>query len=57
MKNVLILYYSQSGDVDGVIRSFAQPLLDSPEIAVHWERIETVEPYRFPWPIYKFFDT
>lgn len=55
MKKVLVLYYSQTGQLKRVIDSFISKLGDS-EIKVDMKAIEPVTPYPFPWPFYQFFD-
>lgn len=55
MKSVLVLYYSQTGQLKRVVDSFISKLPDE-EIAVDVREIEPVVPYPFPWPFYHFFD-
>lgn len=56
MKKVLVVYYSQSGQLTEVMRRFTQPLLESAEISVTFENIQPQEDYPFPWPFFRFFD-
>jgi len=53
MKKVLVLYYSQSGQLKDVINSFISKLPDS-EIQVDLKAIEPIEKYPFPWKFYEF---
>jgi flavodoxin len=55
MKKVLVLYYSQSGQLQRVIESFISKLPDE-DIRVDVKAIQTVVPYPYPWPFYEFFD-
>ena len=55
MKKVLVLYYSQSGQLQRVIKSFISKLPDE-DIRVDVKAIQTVKPYPYPWPFYEFFD-
>ena len=55
-KNVLIVSYSQTGQLSRVVQSFAAPLVDASNVAVTFLEIEPVEPYPFPWPFLDFFD-
>jgi len=55
MKKVLVLYYSQTGQLKDSIDSFISKLPDE-EIQVHVRAIEPVESYPYPWPYYKFTD-
>jgi flavodoxin len=55
MKKVLVLYYSQSGQLQRVIESFISKLPDE-DIRVDVKAIQTVVPYPYPWSFYEFFD-
>lgn len=55
MKKVLILYYSQTGQLKNVVNSFIEKLPDE-EIKVDIREIKPKRPYPFPWPFYEFFD-
>lgn len=57
MKRVLVVSYSQTGQLTSVVRSVAAPLLGRPGIEVTFEMLEPVVPYAFPWPFLEFFDT
>jgi hypothetical protein len=57
MKRILVLYYSQSGQLTDVVRSFTQPLVDDPLTELHFENIQPRQPYPFPWPFLQFLDT
>lgn len=56
MKKVLILYYSQSGQLREVIDSIVNPLKKSGGVECHCRAIKPVHPYPYPWPFYTFFD-
>ncbi len=56
MKKVLVLYYSQSGQLREVIDSFVAPLQESREIVCHFREIKPLSSYPYPWPFYTFFD-
>ncbi len=56
MKKVLVVHYSQSGQLDRVAKQFSKPLVDSPDIEVTFENIKPVEDFPFPWPLLKFLD-
>jgi len=53
MKKVLVLYYSQSGQLRDVVNSFISELPDS-QIQVDLKVIEPVQKYPFPWKFYEF---
>ena len=56
MKNVLVIYYSQSGQLESIARNIAKPLLDSDEVKVTFHEIELEKPFPFPWKKESFFD-
>jgi len=56
MKNVLVIYYSQSGQLKDIARNIAKPLLDSNEINVVFHEIQLEKPFPFPWDKASFFD-
>jgi hypothetical protein len=57
MKRVLFVSYSQTGQLSSVVRSVAQPLVSDPSVEVVFETLEPVEPFPFPWPFLRFFNT
>jgi hypothetical protein len=56
MKNVLVIYYSQSGQLESIARNIAKPFLDSDEINVVFHEIQLEQPFPFPWNNDAFFD-
>jgi len=57
MKRVLVISYSQTGQLTSVARSVAAPLCEHPGVEVVFETLRPIEPYPFPWPFLRFFDT
>lgn len=57
MKKVLVIYYTQSGQLGEVARSIASPLEAANDIEVAYECLKPVTPFPFPWPALQFFDT
>jgi hypothetical protein len=56
MKRILVIYYSQSGEVARAAESFVR-FLDTPQFETTWERIEPRAHYPYPWKsVYQFFD-
>ena len=49
MKNVLVIYYSQSGQLESIARNIAKPLLNSENINVLFHEIQLEQPFPFPW--------
>lgn len=57
-KNILVLYYSQTGQLNEIVRNIAQPfeeLKDS--YTVTYYEIKMEEDFPFPWPSDVFYDT
>ena len=56
MKNVLVIYYSQSGQLESIAKNIAKPFLNSDEINVTFHEIQLEKPFPFPWDKNSFFD-
>jgi hypothetical protein len=56
MKNVLVVYYSQSGQLEEIARNIAKPFLNSDDIKVTFHEIQLEKPFPFPWDKASFFD-
>ncbi len=56
MKSVLVIYYSQSGQLESIARNIAKPLVNSDEIQVTFHEILLEKPFPFPWNKEAFFD-
>ncbi|MBU8892900.1 MAG: hypothetical protein KOO66_08975 [Bacteroidales bacterium] len=57
MNKILILYYSQSGQLSEIVKNFAKPFEQSDNYVVTYANIEPVIEYGFPWKGYNFFDS
>ncbi|WP_020648841.1 hypothetical protein [Solimonas variicoloris] len=55
MKRVLLVYYSQTGQLRRLAESVCAPL-SAAGIAVDHCPLQPREPYPFPWPFFRFFD-
>lgn len=55
--NILVIHYSQSGQLARVARSFVAPLLQNPAFAVTFEELKPATAFPFPWPFFRFLDT
>ena len=55
MKKVLVLYYSQTGQLKRVLDSFVSKLEDE-TVEIHKKAIRPTVKYKFPWSFYDFFD-
>lgn len=56
-KRVLVLHFSQTGQLSNVARAITEPLDSADNIDIVYECLKPVESYPFPWPFFKFFDT
>ncbi|OUL63814.1 hypothetical protein [Flavobacterium sp. AJR] len=56
MKNVLFIYYSQSGQLESIARNIAKPFLNSDEFKVTFHEIQLEKPFPFPWDKDSFFN-
>lgn len=57
MKRVLVLYYSQSGQLGEIVAATIAPLQQHPDIAVTVAELKPLQPYPLPWPFWRFFNT
>ncbi len=55
MKNVLVVYYSQSGQLERIGRTIASPLVAAQEVNVYFYEIRPVHSFPFPWNKESFF--
>lgn len=56
MKNALVIYYSQSGQLQSIAKNIAKPLVNSNEVNVVFYEIQLEKPFPFPWNKEAFFD-
>ncbi|MBK0369520.1 dialkylrecorsinol condensing enzyme DarA [Flavobacterium agrisoli] len=56
MKHVLVIYYSQSGQLQTIAQNLALPFVESADINVHFHQIKTQKAFPFPWNKTTFFD-
>ena len=56
MKKVLVVYYSQSGQLKEIAQNIAKPLLNDPNINLIFHEIQLEKPFPFPWDKDAFFD-
>ncbi len=54
---ILVLHYSQTGQLHRVLESLVQPLVQAPKVQVDMVGLEPVEAYPFPWPFIRFINT
>lgn len=56
MKNVLVIYYTQSGQLKEIAQQIAKPLLDDANVSLTFHEIQLENPFPFPWDKASFFD-
>jgi hypothetical protein len=56
MKRVLVIYYSQSGQLLEIAHSVLSSLRDSEKVSLHFAEIKTRRQYPYPWSYMRFFD-
>lgn len=57
MKKILIIYYSQTGQLKDIADSIVSGLNDEADIHVDFFKINPVKDFPFPWPSDEFFDS
>ena len=55
-KRLLVLSYSQTGQLTRVADRIIGPLSEEPGIEVHTEVLRPIKPYAFPWRFFRFLD-
>ncbi|CAM5559282.1 hypothetical protein MAUB1S_09371 [Mycolicibacterium aubagnense] len=56
MRKVLVVYFSQTGQLRRIAESVAAPLARADDISLRWLSLKPTKPYPFPWPFFAFFD-
>lgn len=57
MKRILVVHYSQTGQLNAIVKSIVGPLLNNNAIEVVFEEIRPQKPFLFPWGFTDFFNT
>ena len=57
MTRILVLHYSQTGQLTRAVQSMLGPLSARPDVEIVWQNLEPVEPFPFPWGFFRFFDS
>ncbi|MDR1888383.1 MAG: dialkylresorcinol condensing enzyme [Zoogloeaceae bacterium] len=55
MKNILVVSYSQSGQLDDIVAALLRPLVEF-GVKVHHEVLRPAPDFPFPWPFFAFLD-
>jgi hypothetical protein len=56
MKRVLVVHFSQTGQLARVVRELVAPLAGAPDVELAEEVLRPRRPYPFPWPFWRFLD-
>jgi hypothetical protein len=56
MKRVLLVHFSQTGQLARVARRLASPLAQANDVELVEEMLRPRRPYPFPWPVWRFLD-
>ncbi len=56
IKRVLVLSYSQTGQLGRIVERIVEPLRADGDIAVHVEPLRPLRPFPFPWKFFSFLD-
>ena len=57
MIRILVLHYSQTGQLTRAVQSMLGPLRGRPDVEIVWQNLEPVEAFPFPWGFFRFFDS
>jgi hypothetical protein len=53
---VLVIHYSQTGQLTRILHSMIEPLAANPQVVVDWYNVSPQREYPFPWGLLSFFD-
>jgi hypothetical protein len=56
MKRVLLVHFSQTGQLARAARQLVSPLAQAPDVELVEEVLRPRRPYPFPWPVWRFLD-
>jgi hypothetical protein len=56
MKRVLLVHFSQTGQLTRAARQLVSPLAQAPDVELVEEVLRPRRPYPFPWPFWRFLD-
>src|SRR6476620_4162928 len=56
MKNVLVIYFTQTGQLSSAVKATMQPLENDPSVKVHFEQLKPKKTFPYPWSYMEFFD-
>ena len=56
MKKVLVIYYTQTGQLNKAVRATLAPLESAKDVTIVYEQIKPKTAYPYPWSYMQFFD-
>jgi len=56
VKKILVIYYSQTGQLKNILNSILLPFINNPLFTIHFEEIKPKKKFSFPWKTLNFFD-
>lgn len=56
MKRILVVYYSQTGQLASIAKTLSDPLAQAEDMSVTYAAVQPDPPYPFPWPFFDFLD-
>jgi len=56
MKKVLVIYYTQTGQLSNALRATLAPFENQPDVKIQYEQIKPATAYPYPWRYTEFFD-
>lgn len=56
IKKVLVVHYSQTGQLTSIVQALLAPLRGSAGVEIHETVLKPVVPYPFPWSFFRFLD-
>ena len=56
MKKILVVYYSQTGQLTRIVENILKPVRRISDVVVVFEQLRPEPPYPFPWSAYRFCD-
>ncbi len=56
MKNVLVVYFTQTGQLSSAVKATLKPLENDPAVNIHYELVQPKKAYPYPWSYMEFFD-
>jgi hypothetical protein len=55
-KSVLVVYFTQTGQLSSAVKATLQPLENDPEVEIDYEQVKPINAFPYPWSYMQFFD-